>query len=253
MTLEAFETLARTRRSVRNFRPDPIDPGLLERILECGRWAPSGYNLQPTHVVVVTDPAVRQSLRPACMGQRQVEEAPAVLVFAGDRDVARDNFDAVLQQEREAGAIGGSYEQMLRKIVPLAFERGPAGLGRVAKAAFLPFRWLTKPTPSLPAVHMDYWLAKQVMLPAMNVMLAAHAAGLATVPMEGFDGWRVRSVLGLPSRFLVTLVLPIGYAGDGVIRKTRLPLERMVHRDRYGQAWTTPAADPATATLATSR
>src|SRR5690606_30898737 len=82
-TLAAFEALARSRRATRHFRPDPVPADLLTRLIDTARWAPSGYNLQPTHFVLVTDPAVRQKLSVACLGQRPVAEAPAVVVLTG--------------------------------------------------------------------------------------------------------------------------------------------------------------------------
>jgi nitroreductase len=233
MTLESFEELCRSRRTVRNFRPDDVPEPLLRRLLECGRWAPSGYNLQPTHIIVVRDAARRRDLRAACLGQRQVEEAPVVLVLVGDRRVVDRNFERVLKADRDAGAVSEKYESMLREIVPMSFSSGPLGLGRVLKSVVVSVRrWFT-PTPELPAQDVRFWLAKQAMLPAMNIMLAAHAAGLATVPMEGFDEARVKRVLSIPGHCDVVLVMPVGFAADPPAPKTRLPLDTMLHADRW--------------------
>jgi alkylation response protein AidB-like acyl-CoA dehydrogenase/nitroreductase/NAD-dependent dihydropyrimidine dehydrogenase PreA subunit len=43
------------RRSVRNFKPDPVPEPLIRRVLEAGRFAPSAGNHQPWKFVVVTD------------------------------------------------------------------------------------------------------------------------------------------------------------------------------------------------------
>lgn len=45
----------RTRRSVRKFRQDPVDPALLEKLVDCARLAPSGANLQPLCYKIVSD------------------------------------------------------------------------------------------------------------------------------------------------------------------------------------------------------
>src|SRR5687768_7957670 len=71
----AFDELVRSRRATRHFRSIPIADDVLERIVDTARWAPSGYNLQPTHFVTVTDPAVREDLYTACMNQNPVREA----------------------------------------------------------------------------------------------------------------------------------------------------------------------------------
>lgn len=43
-----------SRRSIRAFRPKEVDPTALQKVLETALWAPSGGNLQPWHLEVVT-------------------------------------------------------------------------------------------------------------------------------------------------------------------------------------------------------
>ena len=50
--MEALEAIV-TRRSTRNYRPDPVDQEKLDRILEAGRQAPSGGNNQTSHFLVI--------------------------------------------------------------------------------------------------------------------------------------------------------------------------------------------------------
>ncbi len=233
MTLEAFHQLATQRRATRHFRQDAIPEGVIEQLLESAHWAPSGYNLQPTHFVVVTDAAIKQALHPACLSQRQILDAPAVVVFAGDRHVVAHHFDDVLTSDREAGALTPQYEQKLREVVPLAFDQGPWGLGWLAKALLAPVMRCVKPMPSIPAVQKRYWLTKQVMLSAMTFMLASQAAGLSTSPMEGFDEGRVRKTLRIPSTYIVPVVIAVGYGVDEPLVKTRLPLSRLLHREGF--------------------
>lgn len=233
MNLEQFDALARSRRSMRRFRPDPVDPALLERLLDIAHWAPSGYNLQPTHFVLVTDARRKQALHRACLNQRQVIEAPATVVFTGDRRVVEHNFAQVLAAERQAGAINADYEKTMHRFVTLAFGTGPVGLGWLWKATLAPLLGWVSPVPEIPAVRRSRWLAKQVSLTAMQFMLAAEAAGLATVPMEGFSQRGVRRALGIPRWHEVVLVVPVGYAASVGLKKTRLPLARMLHRDGW--------------------
>jgi len=49
-----FETLARTRRSVRGYKNDPIPRRLIEEIIDLAKAAPSSMNTQPWHVHVLT-------------------------------------------------------------------------------------------------------------------------------------------------------------------------------------------------------
>ncbi|MDM7924724.1 MAG: nitroreductase family protein [bacterium] len=76
--MDFFETV-QARRSVRSFRPDPVDEDALGRILEAARLAPSANNRQEWRFVVVRDPMTRQMLAIAAEGQAFVAEAPVVI------------------------------------------------------------------------------------------------------------------------------------------------------------------------------
>ncbi len=62
------ERLIFTRRSVRNFKPDPVPETLIRRVLEAGRFAPSGGNCQPWKFIVVTDKTLIGEMDEACYG-----------------------------------------------------------------------------------------------------------------------------------------------------------------------------------------
>lgn len=49
-----FQDVVRTRRSVRAFRQDPVDPEVIRDLLHTASLAPSGTNIQPWKVHVVT-------------------------------------------------------------------------------------------------------------------------------------------------------------------------------------------------------
>ena len=59
--MEALEAIL-TRRSTRNFRPDPVPQDLLDRILTAGRQAPSGGNNQYNHFLVIRNRQVLDTL-----------------------------------------------------------------------------------------------------------------------------------------------------------------------------------------------
>ena len=225
--LAQLERLIRRRRATRHFVSEPVERELIMRLLRTAQWAPSGYNLQPTRFVVAADPSVRSRIVRACMNQRAVEEAPLVVVFAGDHH-AFDRFPETLESDLAGGAITAEYAGFLRKIVPLMFKQGPLGINWLWKAILIPIARLFTPIPQMMAVDKRFWLAKQVMLCAMNFMLAAEAAGLSTVPMEGFDVARLRRELALPRSWEPILVVPVGRAKPNTATKTRLPLERVL-------------------------
>jgi nitroreductase len=229
VTLDNFLDFVRARRSARHFQPGEIPAELLRQLLEAARWAPSGFNLQPAHFVIVTEQTLKDKLYAACMKQSQVREANAVVVFTGDKRVAAHNMEPFLQLDREAQAIDADYEKMLRRNIPLSFSTGPLGLGWLGKFLAESILGRIIPIPKFPGVHINYWLGKQVGIAAMNFMLAAHAAGLSTCPMEGFSERAVRRVLKIPASHAVILVIPVGYAARTNATKTRLPLDGQLH------------------------
>lgn len=54
------------RRSVRNYKPDPVPETLIHRVLEAGRFAPSSGNCQPWKFIVVTNKALIDEMNEAC-------------------------------------------------------------------------------------------------------------------------------------------------------------------------------------------
>ena len=80
--------LLKSRRSIRVYQDKPIPQDLLLQILEAGRWAPTGANLQPWHFIVITDQETRRRIgevaRFLFIKSSHVEKAPVVLVLCFD-------------------------------------------------------------------------------------------------------------------------------------------------------------------------
>ena len=62
MEYESFFELVKKRRSIRNFKPDPIPEGHVEKIIEAACWSPSGFNMQPWEFVVVKKQKLKDSI-----------------------------------------------------------------------------------------------------------------------------------------------------------------------------------------------
>ncbi len=93
--------LLKSRRSIRIYQDKPVPRDLLLQILEAGRWAPTGANLQPWHFIVVTDSETRKRIGDAArfffIKSSHVEKAPVVLVLGFDtRKGKYGRYDATL-------------------------------------------------------------------------------------------------------------------------------------------------------------
>jgi nitroreductase len=80
--LDAIEN----RRSIVRFETTPIEEEKIQAILEAGRWAPSWLNKQPWRFIVVTDPAIKESLSEfvPTVFKLGVREAPVCIVVSVD-------------------------------------------------------------------------------------------------------------------------------------------------------------------------
>jgi nitroreductase len=73
-------TAIQNRRSIRAFKDKKIDEPVLNKVLEAARLAPSAANNQSWKFLVVKDQETRKKLAVAARGQKQVEQAPVVIV-----------------------------------------------------------------------------------------------------------------------------------------------------------------------------
>lgn len=143
--MDIYEAI-RTRTSVRGYRPDPIEPDTLRRVLDAARLAPSGKNGQPWTFIVVADPSMRARLVEACKGQAFVGEAPVVVVACGREELAYQKmggywnslpvdigiaFDHLMLAAAAEGLgtcwIGAFIEERVRELLAI-----PAGIKIVA-------------------------------------------------------------------------------------------------------------------------
>jgi len=69
----------------------------LATLKEAIRLSASSYGLQPYSVMVISNSALREKLRPACWNQPQITDASHVFVFAGKKDFDHTLIDSYLE------------------------------------------------------------------------------------------------------------------------------------------------------------
>ena len=96
--MEVYDCI-RSRRTVRNFKPDPVPNRILNRILRAGRWAPSSSNVQPWHFIVIKEPATLKAMGGIATQGTFLEQAPLAIAIVME-NAARPQLDAgrALQQ-----------------------------------------------------------------------------------------------------------------------------------------------------------
>jgi len=114
----------KTRRSIRQFKKDPVPDEILDQILESGLWAPSGKNNQPWKFAVIRDPATKESLATFTHYSSVIHHAPVCIAVFLDHSRVYDRTKDVL-------AVGASIQNMLLTIHELGL--GGVWLGEILK------------------------------------------------------------------------------------------------------------------------
>ena len=207
---EFFEAVD-TRRTVRDFLPDPVPQAVLDRCLEAARLAPSSSNLQPWEFVVIRDPEVRQAANAACLDQLPAKTAPLLIALVTRHDTWRRNRDEILRVFESRGPLRKSQAAYYRKIIPAVYTTGPFGLLGPLKRCVSRLLSLVRPTPNfMSRADVRVMAHKSTALAAATFMLALRAEGYDSCPMEGFDPWRAKALLGLPRGAEVNMFLAVG-------------------------------------------
>lgn len=200
------------RRAARAFRPDPIPDAILTQILELGVQAASGYNLQPWRFVVVKEQANKDKLKAYAFNQRQIGEAPVVLICCGECRVgAKENIEAVIQLGAEVGAMNDNYAHYLRSSIPGFFENHPS------------------------YESIEAWTNRHVMLSVAQIMIVAKSFGVDSCPMEGFSTAQVKAAFNIPTEVDICCLLPLGYATEPYKQYGgRFNLDQVCFSESYG-------------------
>ena len=96
--MDVYECI-RSRRTVRDYKPDAIPEEALYKILQAARWAPSSSNTQKWHFVVVRDRETLAALGKIVTQGTFIGQAPLAIAVVMD-DAPRPQLDAgrALQQ-----------------------------------------------------------------------------------------------------------------------------------------------------------
>jgi len=195
-----FKTIVMERYAVKGFDGRPVPQEKVDELMEMIRFAPTSFNLQPWRAMVIRDEKTKRNLEPAAGNQPQVSTSSHVFVFCANTDL-ETLADRLEGRGREAG-------------IPSEKLKGFMGAVRGFIKRLSPEDRLS-------------WAQRQTYIALANGMNGAKALGFDSCPMEGFDRGKVSEILGLPSHWVPTVLLPIGYANDTPRPKLRFTKEEM--------------------------
>ena len=113
------------RRSIRVFTAQEVDEKTIDKILDAGRWAPSGLNNQPWRFAVITEKGLKDELSGLTRYDAIIKSAYAVIAVFLDTA-------AGYERTKDLQAIGACIENMLLAITGLGL--GGVWLGEILKS-----------------------------------------------------------------------------------------------------------------------
>lgn len=214
--MDALEAI-RKRRSVRRYTDRPVPDADLDQLLRLALLAPTGGMAQAWSVLVVRDPERRAAL--------------ADLIVRGGAEyfrMVRPAAEGATPEEHAEWARGyaaqalGTYSKVPVWIVGLLVPRG----------VFPPDQRTAERDADM--VSVGFMIE--------NLMIAARAKGLGTVPtvFQWFVEDEFRALLGLPPEIEAPLVTPLGYPEEfpeglpPALAAIRRPWRTLVHDESWG-------------------
>jgi coenzyme F420-0:L-glutamate ligase/coenzyme F420-1:gamma-L-glutamate ligase len=195
---QSIWTIIHSRRSIRQFRSDPVPEDSIRKILEAAHAAPSAHNTRPWRFVVLRETAKRRVL-----AERMAE--------AYRLDAEADGQPAVKIRERNQRSIARIEGAPLAVLVCLDEICLPADAG-----------W-----------RMDgerLLLVHSAAAAMQNLLLAAHAEGLGAcwIGAPVFCPQTVRECLSLPKSWIAQALVILGYPAEEPEQPEGVTLDEVV-------------------------
>ncbi|TEU14670.1 MAG: hypothetical protein E3J21_15190 [Anaerolineales bacterium] len=200
------------RRTIRNWKPAPVEREKIEKVLEAGRRAPSWGNTQPWRFIVVQDKAKIEELANTAGGQPQVSSAPVVIVCCGVPEAfSRKMHRESLKQLIEAGVMDWT-DEVLDNVV-------------LGSDLFAPYR--------LGDQIMTIKAGEQVIIAAAYMTLEAVNQGLGTCWVGAMSPKDAHLVMNLPNNLFVQALILLGYPDEDPKPRPRRDFDKIVFWEKY--------------------
>ncbi len=195
ITYDAFNHLARNRRSTRRYKKEPLSQADVDKIIESVRYAPTGQNAQELEYLVINDPARIAMIREAMAKQFKMLQSLLKYLYG---------FVVLAMGKKEAR----SYKSSLARTLTKWAEGKESGEDPFLRGA-----------PTLIVIHSKQkaFMAKtDAGIAGYHVMLAAEALGIGTV-WAGFHqvfcgiSGSMRKVSLVPKGHAVLASICLGY------------------------------------------
>jgi nitroreductase len=197
MNYEAFKEVLLGRRSIRRFTEQQVSVEDVKEIIDCARYAPSDTNSQTWQFIAVMNKDKIKEIEQLTWEQLHLKASAA-------------DEKGLTKEARLLTKSFGPYAT--------AFSDAPVLIICLATPYTSKFR--DKIFDPIGFVHEEVWAEegiKSSCLASQNLMLAAHAKGLATCPMTGpvlLAQERLRAYLDIPAESQINMVISLGHPAE---------------------------------------
>jgi nitroreductase len=208
--MEDLLKIIKTRRSIRRYKEKDVPDELLEKIIEAGRWSPSGDNGQPWRFIIVRDPETKKTL-----GKIAAE--------GSGRRFTAEYFTGRMQERFEGLKDPDKKDKAFKKLTS----------GEVS--SFL----ANAPVIIIVCAKLDVWdVPYDSAMATQNMVLMAHTLGLGScvvvAPVSDMrDDIKVMKLLKIPHGYKVIAPLAIGYPDESPNPRPRLSLEEIIFYEEF--------------------
>lgn len=195
-----------TQRAIRRLKADPVDEGLVLRLIELALKAPTGRNAQNWEFIIVKDPQVKARL-------------------------GRQNRLAFNVYERMGSRLFPSDPKMQKIVKSVRWQAD-----HFEEIPVLVVACLRGLRPLYPAILASSFYGS-IYPSVQNLLLAARAVnlGAALITLPLWSHFAVRRILGLPWNVTACAMVPLGWPNGRYGPTTRKPVHEVVSIDQYGR------------------
>lgn len=194
---DSFKNVLHGRRSIRSFTEQSVSHDDIRELIDCARYAPSDTNSQTWQFIAVTS---REKIK-------EIEQLTWAELHARAEAAEQRGL------QREARLLVRSFGPYAT-----AFADAPALIICLATPYNSKFREkIFDPIALVPDHVWDEEGIKSSCLASQNLMLAAHARGLATCPMTGpvlLVQDKLREYLDIPEQCQINMVIALGHPAE---------------------------------------
>ncbi|MEN8444032.1 MAG: NAD(P)H-dependent oxidoreductase [Cyanobacteria bacterium J06555_13] len=213
-TLSPADLLAQLnwRYATKQFDPaKPVAKDTWDALEDSLVLTPSSYGLQPWKFIVVTDPAIKEQLKPLSWNQSQITDCSHLVVFTIQKNLTAEDVDRFI--ESTATTRNDSVESLsgYRNMIVSDVVHGPRSFS------------------------VNEWAARQAYIALGNFMTSAAVIGVDTCPLEGIEPAGYDKVLSLAGTgFMTVVACAAGYrsADDkyASLAKVRYPKSKIIQQ-----------------------